>query len=195
MTKTCGADKILEKNSKLHSYYIFLINFKNIKAKAAPARAVASCGQLIINNTFLAMPCSVVLAKISPTENIKINLVTAAGIAFTQKFFTGSFEKIKTSKAFPIIIKGIIGAKANGSSPVYIEIKLGIRHNRKADSMPIMLAEIKRRALTMDPVTSWFKKYGAATANATKILSWKAFTAINFKLIGITASFSFILFV
>ena len=45
-------------------------------------------------------------------------------------------KKLKLIIAFPVIIKGIIGAIANGKSPVYIEIKLGIKHNKKAVSKP-----------------------------------------------------------
>jgi len=125
---------------------------------AAPAMAVASCGQLIIKKTFFAMPCKTEFAKSTPTEQIKIYFIIAAGIALSQKLFFESFENTKTIKAFPVIINGIIGAKAKGKRPVYIEIKLGIKHKRKADSKPIVATEIKSRALTMDPVISWFPK-------------------------------------
>ena len=103
---------------------------------AAPAMAVANCGQLIINITFEAIPCKIELAKTIPTDQIKINFIKAAGIAPTQKFFFPNLENIKTINAFPVIINGIIGAKASGRRPVYIEIKLGIKHKRKADSNP-----------------------------------------------------------
>lgn len=120
----------------------------------APAIAVASCGQLIISNTFLAVPFSTELAKIVPTDKIKTYFIIAAGIAPAQKFFLPNLEKVKTNKVFPIIMNGIIGAKANGKSPVYIEIRLGIKHKRKADSKPNVDAEINNSALTINPVIS-----------------------------------------
>ena len=126
--------------------------FKNIKAIAAPAMAVASCGQLIINITVFEIPFKTEFAKTIPTDQIKINLIIAARIAPVQKFFLPNLEKIRTNKAFPAIINGIIGAKAKGKRPVYMEIRLGIKHNKKADSTPIKLTEIKSRALTIDPV-------------------------------------------
>lgn len=139
---------------------------------AAPEIAVANCGQLIINKTFLAIgPFKTELAKSVPTDQIKTNFTRAAGTAPTQNPLAFNFEKTKINNALPVIINGIMGAKANGKSPVYIEIKLGIRQSRKADSNPKVAAEIKRRALTMDPVISWFKKYGAATASATQTLN------------------------
>jgi len=119
---------------------------------------VASWGQLIISATFGAIPCKTELAKAVPTDQIKANFITAADVAPSQKFLLPSFEKTKTSKAFPIIINGIIGANVRGKRPVYIEIKLGIRHNKNADSNPKIEAEIKSSALTMDPVINWFKK-------------------------------------
>lgn len=120
---------------------------------AAPAIAVASCGQLIINKTFLAIaPFKTEFAKTVPAEKIKTYFIKAAGTAPDQNPFLFNFKKTKTIKAFPVIIKGIIGAKANGNNPVYIEIKLGIKHNKKADSNPSVATEINNNALTIDPV-------------------------------------------
>ena len=100
------------------------------------------------------MPCKTEFAKIIPTDQIKINFIKADGIALSPKDFLFNLLKTKTIKAFPVIINGIIGTKANGRRPVYIEIKLGIRHKRKADSNPIVATEIKSKALTIGPVIS-----------------------------------------
>lgn len=123
----------------------------------APAIAVANCGQLIINNTPFAVPFKIEFAKIIPTDKIKIYFTNAAGIAPNQKFLLACpersrREKIKTINAFPVIINGIIGAKVNGKSPVYKDIKLGTKHKKKADSKLKTDAEINNNALTIEPV-------------------------------------------
>ena len=53
---------------------------------AAPAMAVANCGQLIIKATFGAIPCKTELAKTVPTDQIKINLIIEAETAPNQYF-------------------------------------------------------------------------------------------------------------
>ena len=114
---------------------------------AAPAIAVASCGQLIINKTFLATgPFKTEPARIIPTDQIKIYFTMAAGTAPNQNPLFFNFVKTKINNVLPVIIKGIMGAKANGKRPVYIEIRLGIKHSRKADSNPKVETEIKSRA-------------------------------------------------
>jgi len=97
--------------------------------------------------------------------------IKAAGIAPNQNPLALNFEKVKTIKALPVIINGIIGAMAIGKSPVYKEIKLGIRHNIKAVSTPVNITDIKSKALTIEPVINWLPKYGAKTAIETKMLN------------------------
>ena len=81
-----------------------------------------------------------------------MNLTNAAVTAPSQKPFVFNFEKTRTNSAFPAIINGIIGARANGRRPVHREIKLGIKHKKKAVSNPKVAAEMNNRALTMEPV-------------------------------------------
>ena len=90
---------------------------------------------------------------------------------------------------------GIMGAKARGSSPVYIEIRLGIRQSKNADSIPITATEIKSRALTIDPVINWCPKYGATTAIATKILTCRDFATTLLQFIDIILSCSIFLII
>ena len=154
----------------------------------APAIAVASWGQLIINNTFFAIPCKMEFAKIMPASQINANLTSAAETAPNQNPLFFNFTKTKINNALPAIINKIIGASPNGKSPVYKEIKLGTKHNKKAASTPITLAEIKSKAFTIDPVISWLPKYGAITAIATNPQNCKVFTKTNF--ISIDTTFS-----
>ena len=53
----------------------------------APAIAVANWGQLIINITFFAIPLKTEFAKTIPTNQIKANLIMAAGMAPAQNPF------------------------------------------------------------------------------------------------------------
>ena len=85
---------------------------------AAPAIAVANWGQLIINKTFLAMPCKIVFARIMPMVQINANLTSAAGSAPNQNPLFFKLTKTKINNALPVIINGIMGAIANGKSPV-----------------------------------------------------------------------------
>jgi hypothetical protein len=87
---------------------------------------------------------------------IKMYFIIAAGTAPTQKPFFFKPEKTKTNRALPVIIKGIIGAKARGRSPVYIEIRLGIKHNRKADSNPKVDAEINKSQKPVEKIRVQF---------------------------------------
>jgi len=69
----------------------------------------------------------------------------------------------------PRIIKGIKGKKASGKRPTVKAIKLGKNATRAAFLKPKKQAEMKRTALTSEPVINWFLTSGAKAAIETNI--------------------------
>ncbi len=68
-----------------------------------------------------------------------------------------------------VIIKGIMGAAANGIIPVERAIKLGKRESHKALRWPRKITDKKRTALTIGPVTAWLPIKGEKSITVKRV--------------------------